>query len=165
MINMEKIDYVISVTGADYETVREALLNADGNVDLAIGYIMGQQAGESHREENFEEKKSFGSFKDFNKDFEGFSGKVSDFTDEIIEAIREIIKTGNATKLIVTDGEDREILSISLTLGAVGAVLAPYFALLGAGVGILSKFEFYVHFKDGRVVNVKDYIKNQRRMR
>lgn len=165
MINMEKIDYVISVTGADYETVREALLNSDGNVDLAIGYIMGQQAGENHREGNFEDGKGSDPFKNVNKDFEDLSSKVSDFADDVIEAIREIVRTGNATKLVVTDENDRELLSVSLTIGAIGAVLAPYFALLGAGVGLLSKCEFYVYFKDGRVVNVKDYLKNQHRMR
>lgn len=166
MINMEKIDYVISVTGADYETVREALLNADGNVDLAIGYIMGQQDGESRREESSKASFSdFGKFKDMNKEFEGLSNKVSDFTEEILDAVREIIKTGNATKIVVTDDKDKELLSVSLTIGAIGTVFAPYLALISAGVGIISKCEFYVHFKDGRVVNVKDYIKNQRRMR
>ena len=39
MINLEKIDYVINTTGAGYELVREALLNSDGDVDRAIGYI------------------------------------------------------------------------------------------------------------------------------
>lgn len=165
MINMEKIDYVISVTGADYETVREALLNADGNVDLAIGYIMGQQDGESHREEASKGSFSDFNFKDVNKEFEGFSNKVSDFTEEILAAVREIIKTGNATKIVVTDENDKELLSVSLTIGAIGTVFAPYLALISAGVGLISKCEFYVHFKDGRVVNVKDYIKNQRRMR
>ena len=39
MINMTKIDYVINITGASYDIVRKALLDSDGDVDVAISYI------------------------------------------------------------------------------------------------------------------------------
>ena len=55
MITMEKIDYVISVTGADYNDVRNALLACDGDVDRAIRLIMGEEK----KEESFEEKAGF----------------------------------------------------------------------------------------------------------
>ena len=49
MITMEKIDYVISVTGASYGEVREALLTADGDVDKALRLLMGEQKDQSGR--------------------------------------------------------------------------------------------------------------------
>ena len=55
MITMEKIDYVISVTGAEYIVVRDALLASDGDVDRAVRLIMGEEK----KEESFEEKADF----------------------------------------------------------------------------------------------------------
>ena len=49
MITMEKIDYVISVTGASYGDVREALLSADGDVDKAIRLLMGEEKVEDEK--------------------------------------------------------------------------------------------------------------------
>lgn len=49
MITMEKIDYVISVTGASYGEVREALLTADGDVDKAIRLLMGEEKPKAKR--------------------------------------------------------------------------------------------------------------------
>lgn len=158
MITMEKIDYVISVTGAEYDEVREALLQADGDVDLAIGRIMGKKAGEKQRQE--ESSKYFNS-----EEFSEFSGKVSEMGDEIIAAIKEIYETGNATKLVIMDDDDNEILSVTLTIGAIGAIVAPYVALVGIGIGLIGKWEFYVYLKDGKVINIKDYIKGQNRLR
>ncbi len=56
MITMEKIDYVISVTGASYGDVREALLSADGDVDKAIRLLMGEEKTEDEKTEGFDFK-------------------------------------------------------------------------------------------------------------
>lgn len=49
MITLEMIDHVIAVTGADFTTVRAALLAADGDKDQAIRAIQGEQDGGEDR--------------------------------------------------------------------------------------------------------------------
>ena len=54
MITLESIDYVINMTGASYDDVRVALLEADGNVDKAIKLINGRGQGTKTKEEQKE---------------------------------------------------------------------------------------------------------------
>lgn len=161
MITMEKIDYVISVTGADYATVRDALLAADGDVDRAIRLIMGEEK----KEESFEEKADF-DFKNAKRTkAEDFADSITNIGEEIIDAVKEIWEKGNATKLIVMDENDEVILNVSMNLGAIWTVIAPLASLMGVGIGLLSRWEFYIYLDDGKVINVKDYITNKHRMR
>ncbi len=52
--------------------------------------------------------------------------------DEIISKVKEIIREGNARKIIIRNDKDESIMEFSLTIGAIGAVLAPVFAAVGA---------------------------------
>jgi hypothetical protein len=51
--------------------------------------------------------------------------------DEILTKIKELIKDGNATKVIIRNEKDETIMEFPLTFGAVGVVLAPVFAAVG----------------------------------
>jgi hypothetical protein len=52
--------------------------------------------------------------------------------DEIMTKVKEIIKEGNARKIIIKNEKDEIIMEFPLTIGAIGAVLAPLFAAVGA---------------------------------
>ena len=52
--------------------------------------------------------------------------------DEILAKIKEIIKEGNARKVIIRNEKEETIMEFPLTIGAVGVVLAPMFAAIGA---------------------------------
>ena len=52
--------------------------------------------------------------------------------DEILSKVKEIIKEGNARKIIIKNEKDETILEFPLTIGAIGVVLAPIFAAVGA---------------------------------
>ena len=160
MITMEKIDYVISVTGAEYGKVREALLSCDGDVDRAIRMIMGEDDAEKEQNEQSYDFKNAKRTK-----MEDMSDSISNFGSEIIDAVRDFWEKGNATKLDIMDEHDEVILNVSMNLGAIWTVIAPVAALMGVGIGILSRWEFYIYLDDGRVVNVKDYITDKHRMR
>lgn len=165
MITMEKIDYVISVTGADYNRVREALLTTDGDVDKAIQKIMSEEKDfyesfSSTEAETEEEKKERA------KSFGGDIGEnINNFAEEITNAVKEIWEKGNATRFVVMDEKDTVVINISLAIGAVVSLFALQATLIGVGVGLLSKWEFYVYLDDGRAINIKDYIRNKKRMR
>ncbi|MBP2025275.1 DUF4342 domain-containing protein [Peptoniphilus stercorisuis] len=136
MITMEKIDYVMNITGASYEVVRVALLDADGDVDRAIKIIMHSVVIPEKKED---EKKDFINF------------------DEIKNAIKEIWDKGNASKIIVSK-DDEIVLSLPLTVSALGLVLAPLAALVGAGVVLVTDYDFKVIMDSGEIIDLKEYI-------
>ena len=52
--------------------------------------------------------------------------------DNLITRVKELIHEGNVRRIIIKNEEGRTLLEIPLTLGVVGAVLAPVWAALGA---------------------------------
>jgi hypothetical protein len=48
--------------------------------------------------------------------------------DELIGKIKDIIKEGNATRIIIKNEKEETIMEFPLTIGAIGVVLAPIFA-------------------------------------
>lgn len=51
--------------------------------------------------------------------------------DEILTKVKEIIKEGNARRIIIKNDKDETIMEFPLTIGAIGVVLAPIFAAVG----------------------------------
>ncbi len=51
--------------------------------------------------------------------------------DEILTKIKEIIKEGNARRIIIKNEKDETIMEFPMTIGAIGVVLAPLFAAIG----------------------------------
>jgi hypothetical protein len=52
--------------------------------------------------------------------------------DELLSKVKEIIKEGNARKVIIKNEKEETIIEFPLTIGAIGVVLAPVFAAVGA---------------------------------
>jgi len=52
--------------------------------------------------------------------------------EHLVERIREILHEGNVRRIIIKNDDGRTLLEIPLTIGVVGAVLAPVWAALGA---------------------------------
>ena len=51
--------------------------------------------------------------------------------DEILDKVKEIIREGNARKIIIKNEKEKTIMEFTLTIGAIGAVIAPIFAAVG----------------------------------
>jgi hypothetical protein len=51
--------------------------------------------------------------------------------DDIMTKVKEIIKEGNARRIIIKNEKDETIIEFPLTIGAIGVVLAPLFAAVG----------------------------------
>jgi hypothetical protein len=61
--------------------------------------------------------------------------KTSEFRvrgDHLVARIKEILHEGNVRRIIIKNDEGRTLLEIPLTIGVVGALLAPVWAALGA---------------------------------
>jgi hypothetical protein len=68
--------------------------------------------------------------------------------DDVISKLKEIIKEGNARKIIIKNEKDETIIEFPLTVGAVGAVVAPMFAAVGTIAALASHCTIIVEKKD-----------------
>ena len=68
--------------------------------------------------------------------------------EEIIKKVKEIIQEGNARKIIIKNEKDETIVEFPLTAGAVGVLLAPALAALGAIAALVTKCTVVVEKKE-----------------
>jgi hypothetical protein len=59
--------------------------------------------------------------------------------EELLKRVKELIKEGNARRIIIKNEKGEAIIELPLTIGAVGAILAPPLAAVGAIAALLSK--------------------------
>ncbi len=52
--------------------------------------------------------------------------------EELLKKVKDIIREGNARRIIILNDKGKTLVEIPLTLGAIGAVLAPVLAAVGA---------------------------------
>ena len=67
--------------------------------------------------------------------------------EDITEKIKEIIKEGNARKIIIKNEKGEVVAEFPLTVGAVGALIAPILAAVGAIAALLTKCTIVVEKK------------------
>jgi Domain of unknown function (DUF4342) len=58
--------------------------------------------------------------------------------EQLLKKIKELIEEGNVRKITIHDKAGKEIMSFPLTLGVVGAVLAPILAAVGAVAALVT---------------------------
>jgi repressor of nif and glnA expression len=58
---------------------------------------------------------------------------------EIKDKVKQIIEAGNARKIIIKNEKGEVVLEIPLTWGAVGVILVPVLAAVGAVAAVLTK--------------------------
>lgn len=167
MISIEKIDAVIAATGSDYASVRQALLATDGDVAAAIRAILNERR-DRHREgdaafkasgantseaDNQEEKRS-----EQNESRENAEGnfKYQDQIDDIIQVIKDIWRSGNASSLIV-EKNGQTILNLSLTVSAFIFILTPLITVIGLGAAIITEYTIKIQMVNGEVIDVIEY--------
>lgn len=68
--------------------------------------------------------------------------------DEILTKVKEIIKEGNARRIIIKNEKDEVVMEFPLTIGAVGVVLAPLFAAVGTLAALVTNCTILVEKKD-----------------
>jgi len=51
--------------------------------------------------------------------------------DNLVSKVKELIREGNITRIIVKDEEGKTLLEIPATVGVVGVIVAPWLAALG----------------------------------
>ena len=67
--------------------------------------------------------------------------------EDIIKKIKEVIKEGNARRIIIKNEDAESVAEFPLTVGAVGALIAPILAAVGAIAALLTKCTIVVEKK------------------
>ncbi|MDK2919921.1 MAG: hypothetical protein PWQ37_2654 [Candidatus Petromonas sp.] len=128
--SLAQVDEVRERTGVSYKEAKEALEKANGDVLEAIIYI------ESKQQKNF-------------------SDNMSEKGNELIEKLKEIIRKGNVTRILLRrDGET--VLNIPITAGAVGAVLFTPATVAGILVALGTGCRLEIVKDDGEVIDIRD---------
>jgi hypothetical protein len=68
--------------------------------------------------------------------------------DEISAKIKEIIKGGNARRIIIKNDKDDTIMEFPLTVGAIGILLAPIYAAVGTLAALAMDYTIVVEKRD-----------------
>ncbi len=64
--------------------------------------------------------------------------------DELLKKIKEIIREGNARRIIIKDKTGNTYVEIPVTVGIIGAVLAPVLAAVGALAALAADFRIEI---------------------
>ena len=67
--------------------------------------------------------------------------------EDVVGKIKEIIKEGNARRIIIKNEDGESVAEFSLTIGAVGALLLPILAAVGAIAALLTNCTIIVEKK------------------
>jgi hypothetical protein len=63
---------------------------------------------------------------------------------DLVAKVQELIHEGNVRRIIVKDEQGHTFMEIPLTVAAVGAIVAPLLAALGAIATVVGKFDIVV---------------------
>lgn len=132
-ITIENIDTIRSRTGATYRQAKDILEKHNGDVVEALIEL----------EEN---EKSWG---------QNIGDNITHTTDVIMDRLRETLKKGNVTKIIVKK-DGNVIMNIPVTAGAIGALLALPVTALGLTSALVAKCTIEIVKENGDVVNIND---------
>jgi hypothetical protein len=67
--------------------------------------------------------------------------------ENLLKKVKELIEEGNVRKITIKDKAGKELMTFPLTLGVVGAVLAPVLASVGALAALIGECSITVERK------------------
>lgn len=59
--------------------------------------------------------------------------------DQLVDAVKKLLHEGNVRRIVIKHADGRTIAEFPLTVGVVGAVLAPVLAAVGALAAVLTE--------------------------
>ncbi len=68
--------------------------------------------------------------------------------DDVLKTIKKVIAEGNARRIIIKREDGSTLIEFPLTIGAVGAVIAPALAAVGAIAALVTKCTIVVERRD-----------------
>lgn len=68
--------------------------------------------------------------------------------ENLLKKVKELIEEGNIRKITIIDKDGKELMSFPLTIGVVGALVAPVLAAIGAVAALVGECTIRVE-RDG----------------
>ncbi|MCR4325236.1 MAG: DUF4342 domain-containing protein [Patescibacteria group bacterium] len=68
--------------------------------------------------------------------------------DDVVSFIKRVIKEGNARRISIKNEEGKTLIEFPVTVGAVGALIAPLLAAAGAIAALVAKCTIVVEKRD-----------------
>ena len=68
--------------------------------------------------------------------------------EALVDKIKELVHKGNIRRIILKDKSDRMLIDIPLTVGVIGALLAPQLAAIAAIAALVSNATIVVAFAE-----------------
>ena len=133
-ITLEAVEAVMEQANVEFPAAKEALVQADGNVEQAVRALTGEPEEETV------------------KDAEYTADPDKDPVDEIIEKLKKLVKSGNVDRIVVRRGDD-VLLNIPVNVGLVGSVIglaaAPWAVIAAAVAAFGFSCKVEITKKDG----------------
>ena len=76
--------------------------------------------------------------------FQNFVEEIQVLGRDLVDKVKSLIHEGNVQRIIVKDEHGNTFVEIPVTVAAVGAVLAPLLAALGAISALVAKFRIEI---------------------
>jgi hypothetical protein len=73
-----------------------------------------------------------------------FVEEIKVLAEDLADKVRELIREGNVNRIIIRDEQGHTFMEIPVTIVAVGAVIAPVLAAVGALAAMAAKFTIVV---------------------
>lgn len=68
--------------------------------------------------------------------------------DQVVKKVKELLKQGNARRIIIKNEKGNTVMEIPLTVGAVGVILLPVLAAVGALAALINNCTIVVVRKE-----------------
>lgn len=68
--------------------------------------------------------------------------------EELVAKVKALINEGNIRRIIIKDTESKTLVEFPLTIGVIGAVLAPILAAVGAIAALVTKCTIVVERRE-----------------
>ncbi|HEY3933982.1 MAG TPA: DUF4342 domain-containing protein [Gemmatimonadales bacterium] len=81
--------------------------------------------------------------------------------EKLVDRVRELVREGNARRIIVKNEAGHTLLEIPLTMGIMGAMFLPIWVALGSIAALASHYTLVVEKKDGSSTPPAGEIGNQ----
>ena len=68
--------------------------------------------------------------------------------EELLAKVKSLINEGNIRRIIIKDESGKVLVELPLTIGVVGALIAPVLAAVGAIAALVTKYTIVVERRD-----------------
>lgn len=73
--------------------------------------------------------------------------------EQLVGKVKSLIREGNVRRIIIKNRQDKTLVEFPLTIGLVGAVIAPALAAVGAVAALITECTLIVERDDNRSPN------------